>query len=177
MTTRLTTSGSCVWVFRRGTVTEEAARAGEVETCGSCHRAVHIMCHGGPLVRGLCKWCERRGDLDPPRKEDRFTVEMLPRRVRAIEDSVRPALPLLPQAVISMPEFRYKDARRKNLVGKGPKETEVSFIMMLPWMLRDVRSQAFLDMMQCKQGSRAFAVQTWASLISVCIVLYRATAR
>lgn len=122
-------------------------------TCKSCRRSFHVRCDpdGDNAACGLCYWCRRRRETPTrPERDDRFDVGKLPKRVQTVESAIKKALPLLPQATIPLPTFRYKDVKKTKLAGKGPGEEEVAFIMTLPWMKRDVNSQKFVDMMQCE---------------------------
>jgi hypothetical protein len=59
------------------------------------------------------------------------------------------ALPCLPLATVPVKKYRYK---QKKVVGKGPEEIDVIFIMTLPWMERDLRSKDFISALQCTSG-------------------------
>lgn len=98
-----------------------------------------------------------------------FKVQDLPKRIASVEASVTKALPLLPQATVVLPQFRYKDAKKTIKAGKGPSTEELSFIMPMPWMERDLRNKHFLEMMRCKLKFKSYDLDCVDMIIMTCV--------
>jgi hypothetical protein len=80
-------------------------------------------------------------------QKGRYTPEHLPKSMAQLVQSMDKYIPYLPQATVDLPKYRYEGNK---LMGKGPATEKITFIMMLPWMLRDLASRDFIASLQCE---------------------------
>jgi hypothetical protein len=100
-----------------------------------------------------CAWCKVTGNARAGWPT--FRPADIPTGSQAWLQEVKSSLPYLPQAVVSVEKYAYKG---KKLMGKGPKVQDVSFIMTLPRIQRDLESQEFVDSLQCECNDKPTSV-------------------